>query len=84
MSRTTTIECEADIDIDDYLDDASTEALLDELLRRKPTNQKERIILNTVLNSFFEKDDVFELMCKITKLSIIQEEKLRKFINREL
>ena len=80
MGKTVDIECTAEIEIDEYVDEISDNVLLEEAAYRlgKASNQQAK---RELLKLIMEDDDVIvDVISSSKNLSIIDAEKLREFI----
>jgi len=82
MGRTIEIECTADVYIDEYADKISDEALFSEVISRldQQKSGKYRMKFFEIMGDF-EDDTLIDLISSAKNLSIVQADKLKKFIN---
>lgn len=69
MGKSITIECEADIFIDEYVSDISDKALADEFYSR--------MAFRPDISKFFQEEELIELL--ISKKNILDASKIREF-----
>lgn len=83
-----TIECEAEVDIDEYLEHASDECLIDEIVTRITNGGMDETVRENFMNAMFgvdgDAEDIVDALCASKNLSVVKAGELRELLDKFL